>query len=489
MSGAIGENLNYTGTQYAVAAGVTTDSRTATISGVLLSASNGGADSLATDGNVTLSGRIGTQDITRVADVTLTAGNTIDDKATFTTTASGISNIEAQQIGTIVTNGTTAFANGVAANILATDDATTRQYIGTVDYTVATAANVAGKGSILNKIDTITFNGAVIGGANSLTTGTVGEVMASQIGNVTVFANVDPTTTTVNSVTDFDLSANPMPGERIASTAVVAAAAPAGNSVTNTGKFSALSAYSIGNVSITHNLLSPSPLTAVFSGSSVFVAGGKLGDLTINSTLSGSIQAPLFGGLAGNAWFNVGDINGTLNTANTIAAYGTLTTNGTALVPLPEAVWTVGNVSVNAGGNATPFPAVLEGDLTNAQRFALAVGVDANAANNYYSAAGAEAVEISGGNSATLYGRIGTVSVQNNWIRPDGFNVGAEPATAVQPGAIVVSGDGLAGDEIADIINDLTVPVVPGDEGNYYIVGDQDANDLPSANDIMIYVL
>lgn len=490
MSGSIGEALNYTGTQYAVAGGVTTDSRTATISGVLLSASNGGADSLATDGNVTLSGRIGTQDITRVADVTLTAGNTIDDKATFTTTASGISNIEAQQIGTIVTNGTTAFANGVAANILATDDATTRQYIGTVDYTAVTAATVAGKGSILNKIDTITFNGAVIGGANSLTTGTVGEVMASQIGNVTVAANVDPTSTTVNSVANFDISANPMPGELIASTAAVAAAAPAGNAVTNTGKFSALSAYSIGNVSITHTLLGASAGSAVFSGSSVFVAGGKMGDLTINSTLNGSIQAPLFSALAGNAWFNVGDINGTLNTANTIAAYGTTTTDGTALVALPEAVWTVGNVSVTAGGNASPFPAVVEGDLTNAQRFALAVGVDANAANNYYSAAGAEAVEISGGDSATLYGRIGTVSIQNNWIRPDGFNIGAEPATAVQPGAVVVSGDGLAADEISDIVNEL-VPagVVVGDEGNYYLVGDEDADDLPSANDIMIYVL
>lgn len=501
VSGSIGENINY-GAGFIVATG-NADARTATISGVLLTASNGAVNDTTNDGNVTLSGRIGTQDITRVVDVTLTAGNTINDTATFS--SAGVSNIEAQQIGTIVTNGTTTFVNAAAANILATDDATTRQYIGTVDYTVATAAGVAGKGSILNKIDTITFNGAVIGGAASLTTGTVGEVMASQIGNVTVAANVSPSSSVLRSVTDFDISANPMPGELIASTAAAAAAAPALNSATNTGKFSALSSYSIGNVSITHNLLESMVGSSVFAGSSVFVAGGKMGNLTINSTINGAVQAPLFAALAGNAWFNVGDINGTLGTADTIngatavaliteTGYQDKTTNGTALVALPEAVWTVGNVSVNAGGPIDVYPNPVDGEITNAQRFALAVGVDANAAGNYYSAAGAEAVEISGGNSATLYGRVGNVTVQNAWFTPDGYNSPAEPVTAVQPGAIVVSGDGLAGAEILDMVNELNpggVPtaLVPMSEGQYYLVGDLDTDDLPNGNDIMVYVL
>src|SRR5690606_34176849 len=142
------------------------------ISGISLIASNGAADDLAADGNVVISGTIGGDDITSLTGLTLTAGNTIDDTTTFSNI--GTPNLLAWNIGSLTTTGTTVFANnGTAANILADDSATTRTRVGSLDYSVATTATTPGKGSILNSIDNIVFNGAVIGdGDNSLKSGT-----------------------------------------------------------------------------------------------------------------------------------------------------------------------------------------------------------------------------------------------------------------------------------------------------------------------------
>lgn len=479
LSGTIGENINYGLVNIAPTA--TTDNRTATITNVNLVASNGAADALAADGNVTISGLIGGADVTRVDQLGLVAGNTIDDKTTFA--SAGASNIQAWNIGKISTTGTAQFTNAGVANILADDSTTTRTRNGTVNYAVASTATTPGKGSVLNTIDELSFNGAVIGGANSLTTGATAEVKASVIGNITVNANVDPTSSTVYSVTNLDVIAAPQTGEFIAQNA--GAAALSG--------YKTIDAFSIGNVTINHNLQGASFGSAVFSGSSAFVAGGKMGNITITSTVKGGVQAPMFGaGLNGNAWFNVGDINGTLNAANTAAAYAAITTSGAALVAIPTAKLSVGNVTVDVGSSYVP-PAIQNGDIGNAGGgngggFAVAVGVDVNAAGNYFSAAAANAVLIDA--TRALHGSAGNVSISNAAIRPDNDVKGAAPTGTAAPGVVVVAGDGTAADDIADIVNEL-VPagVVPVEDGEYYTVGDPNAGNDADANDVVVYVL
>jgi hypothetical protein len=308
-------------------------------------------------------------------------------------------------------------------------------------------------------------------------------VRASVIGNIAVNAAVDPTSTTVYSVQNFDVAATPQTGEFIAQNAAAAALS----------KHSTIDAFSIGNVTINHNLQGASVGSAVFSGSNAFVAGGKMGNITITSTVKGGVQAPMFNAAAnGNAWFNVGDINGTLNTANTAAAYAALTTDGTALVAIPTAKLAVGNVTVDVGSSYVP-PAIQNGDIGNAGGgngggFAVAVGVDANAAGNFFSAAAANAVLIDA--TRALHGSAGLVSIANAAIRPDNDTKGAAPTGTAAPGVVVVAGDGTAAADIADIVNEL-VPagVVTMNTGDFYTVGDPDLGNDADANDVVVYVL
>jgi hypothetical protein len=489
LTGTIGENINYSSANL-VPSGTGADNRTASITNVNLVASNGAADALAADGNVTISGLIGGADVTRIDQLGLVAGNTVDDVTKFDSSG-GNSNIQAWNIGKISTTGTATFTNGTGVtNILADDSTTTRTRNGSVDYrnsltfvAINSSATTPGIGSVLNKIDELSFGGALIGGANSLTTGASSEVRASVIGNIAVNAAVDPTSTTVFSVTNFDVAATPQTGEFIAQNAGAAALS----------KYNQISAFSIGNVTINHNLQGASVGSAVFSGSNAFVAGGKMGNITITSTVKGGVQAPMFNAAAnGNAWFNVGDINGTLNAANTAAAYAAITTDGAALVAIPTAKLAVGNVTVDVGSSYVP-PAIQNGDIGNAGGgngggFAVAVGVDVNAAGNFFSAAAANAVLIDA--TRALHGSAGLVSIANAAIRPDNDTKGAAPTGTAAPGVVVVAGDGTAADDILDIVNEL-VPagVVPVEDGEYYTVGDPNAGNDADANDVVVYVL
>jgi len=481
LAGNLGENITYNAGFIAVTG--TSDNRTAAISNINLVASNGAADALAVDGNVTISGRIGGTDVTRIDTLTLVAGNTIDDVTKFDSSG-GTSNIEAWNIGQITTTGTTEFVNGTgAANILANDSLTTRAFNGSLLYTLGSTLTTPGKGSALNQIDGLTFNGAVKGGANSWTTGTSAEVLASKIGNVVINAPVDPTSTTTNSASNLDIVAVPLPGEFIAQNAAAAALS----------KYSTIDAFSMGNVTITHNLQGASFGSSVFAGSNAFVAGGKMGNIAITSTMKGTVQAPLFAaGANGNAWFNVGDINGTMAVANTAGTYAARTTDGVIAVAVPTAKLSVGNITVDVGSSYLP-PAVQIADIGNAGGgngggFAVAVGVDVNAAGNYFSAAGVSGVLIDA--TRALHGSAGNVSIANNSIRPDNDVKGVAPTGTAAPGVVVVAGDGTVADDILDIVNEL-VPagVVPVEDGEYYTVGDPDGGNDADANDVVVYVL
>ncbi|MFO1449922.1 MAG: hypothetical protein U1F61_17315 [Opitutaceae bacterium] len=494
LSGTIGEAIDYRSGLLALPAGSTSDTRTATLTGITLRATNGTANDLATDGVISVTGRIGGNDVTWIDQLVFTSPLESGDSTTLSTSANGVSNVEAWNIGTLQFSGATTLANvGIAPNIKADDSATTRALVGSVVYLnsttflpVASTPSTPGYGSVLNAIGSLTVNGSLSGSAAAtLKTGSVGEIMASQMGNLQVTTVADPTATTLYSVSNLDLLIAPQNGELIAATSSAKALTT----------YQTLDAFSLGNVSIVQSLQGPSTGTALFSGSNAIVAGGKLGNLTLTAVPQGGVQAPLFlPGASASAWFVVGDINGKLGTANTEAAYGLKTTNGTTLVALPTAVIRTGDITVNVGSSYTP-PAAQVPDIGNAGGaggggFAVAVGVDVNGAGNYLGAGVVTATRINSTGPRILTGSVGAVSIANDAIRPDNDSIGAAPTTVNSPGVIVVAGDGTATPEIADLVNELTPPSVrPMNEGDYYTVGDVDGSGDATVNDVVVYVI
>jgi hypothetical protein len=387
LSGTIGESIDYRAGLIALPASATSDTRTATLTSITLRSTNGTTNDLALDGVVDITGRIGGDDITLLDQLVITTPLEAGDATLLTAGAGGLSNVEAWNIGTIQLNGATTLANaGVAPNIKADDSATTRSLVGTTVYLnpttfapVASTPSTPGYGSQLNAIGGITVAGSLTGATGvTLQTGSMGEIMASQLGQLQVTTAADATASILHSLSHLDILVAPQTGELIAANAAAK---------TLSG-YQTLDAFSIGNVSVVHSLQGPSTGTALFSGANAIVAAGKLGNVSLASMPNGGVQAPLFLPAAvASAWFVVGDLNGKLATINTEAAYGLKTTNGTALVPLPTAVLRTGDITVSAGSSYTP-PSAQVADIGNAGGgggggFAVAVGVDVNAAGNY----------------------------------------------------------------------------------------------------------
>ncbi|HRE80664.1 MAG TPA: hypothetical protein PLN52_06430 [Opitutaceae bacterium] len=475
FNGGIGANA-----QVAFAAGAS-DNRTFKFTNVAFTALNGATDNAGVDGNITVNGLIGSEEVTSINAVTFTTSTPTDDRVTLNSTAEG-ANIWAHDLGTITFNSNTVLT-GTGNNIVADDSQTSRQLIGSKNYSAASTGTTPGKGSNLDSIASLVFNGAVQGGAAQLLTSTTAEIRASQIGSITVNAKVDPSFTFLTTISNLDVKVGPGTGEFIAENAAAASA---------TG-YNQVTAFTVGDISITHDLYAPAAGTAVFGGSNVFSVLGGMGKLTIDSKQNGNFQAPLFAaGSNGDAIFALADYNDAVGAA-TGAGFTNVVDAAGAAALLPDGKISVGAVYVNAGSSAAVPPQVA--DIGNAgggtgHGFVLAVAaVGDGTANVAFTPGNASAIDVTRG----LYGYVSSVEFRNNGVRPDeaGNNIVAvNTNTVAAGGTVVVAGDGTAAADIGDIVNEASAPAIqPITENFEYLVGDDDGNDVSNEDDVIVYVL
>lgn len=524
----------YVATSLTDATAKNADNRTFTFKNLEFTAKNGALDATVNDGNIQIAGKIGGAEVTKIDSIVFNTPTPTDDIILLNATAG--TNIQAHDIGTLTFNGNTVMggtysAAGVdtivgtgddvyvagAANIVADDYNTVREVVGTKHYWVGagvdtiagtaddvhatSTATVQGAGSNLDSITALVFNGAAWGKANTLTGVTGAEIKASQIGTLTINANVDPSYTFKTTVQDLDVLVSNGTGEFVAANAATAGSG---------AKYSQMSAFAIGDVTINHKLAAPAGTTSVFGGTGVISSLGGLGNLTINSTVNGDWQAPLFAaGANGSAYFIVGDGDANIGVNTAVVSNVVLaTTGGHAMGATTDigAKLNVGNVTINAASTtngASPQDQNLGnagggvGATVNNQGFVLAVGA-VGAAGVYGPGSGAAAINAY--NSVTgvgIYGHIGTIDGRNAGTRPDTDSVGGFGATASTGGStIVVAGDNTTAIDVDDIINDLdngavrplndTNIVADLNDGDNYVIGDVAANDEDA---ISIYVL
>ncbi|MBK8477510.1 MAG: hypothetical protein IPL39_14785 [Opitutaceae bacterium] len=475
-----------------------TDNRTFAIDGLRLLAGNGGADDDASNGVITVasSGSLGHgANLTRIDGLVLTNGGGALD-----TTTLGGDNVLAANVGVVTFNGA-AFL-GLNA-IVADDSGTARTHIGTVAYRDAAGAPIVsnattpGQGSLLGRIDGLVFNGPVQGTGAGLITGATANIRASQIGNISIEATVDPHAAIDWSVQGLNVWAGPQAGEKIADTAAHATA---------TG-YSRIDAFSLGGVYVTHHLAGTEAGSRVFAGSNAFLALGKMGDIRVDSVVTDSYgvkaQAPLFGSAGGAAWFVVGDPNATLATpADDLVALKALTTDGAAFGKTPNGVLHIGDSTADryqgqpiadvwahaaASSAANDDLANLSGGAAGTSNgFTVAAGVLAGASGNYASGATAISPE-----RTKLSGHLHSVEFRNGAFTPDKSTVSL---TAPAPGtnaAVVVAGDGSQKADIDDMVNEVLTDIwyagtVAMDSKQYYVVGDAAPVGVDS---LIVYVL
>jgi len=471
--------------------GTASDNRTFVLENITLKAAGTTAA-----GTVTVNGNIGGQEITNIA-------NLVFDVPTLTglTTLNGpgaAPAVTAHDIAKITFNGNASLAG--ATEILASDIGTARLKIGSVDYTSNTAASAFNKGSNLDVIGELIFNGSVAGNvATSLITGSRGEIEASSIGKITINAPVDPTTTVKYTAQNLDILASNSRGGVATGEALVVfgfSTLDAANAIT---------AFNIGDIVINHNLQGNSTGSTIFDGSNAISSIGGMGNLTIKSTVAGSVQAPLLTP-TGAAWFAVGDGNGLGNATaqfdsagnGVFAAY--LDVNTTAALAGDKV--SIGAISIDAASTYAP-PAPQSDDFANVG------GSNAVATDGLVILAAAVAPTV-GDTAATraaayteLYGYIASVEIKNAAIRPD---ADASDFTVTAGGAFlggagnVANGDGdlgaliaVAGDTstagIGDIINDLNPALVPLLAGEGRILGDALVDTEYDQGDVVVYVL
>jgi len=488
VAGSIGEQLTYTATNYAVAGGVVTDARTATISGITLTANNGLVNDGAADGALLISGEIGGEDITRIADITAGAGNVAGDG----TTISG--SVNAHDIGTLAFTGNLNLT--VAGAISASDAATTRQYIGAIDYTAMTTGAAANKGSLLDIIDSITVtNGSVTGAAGVTYVGNNrGEIEASKITAISFINNVNPSVGPAYTVQDLDVLASNSrggisQGEFLNVNGVAAADAA-----------SAITAFGLGNVTIQFNVTNTDDAGGLFAGNSAFVGLGGIGNIALTTSTNGAVPRPMFAAAAGA---------GVRFAAGTGIAYGaTFDTDGdtgTAAVAYDDVAAagvgdkiSVGDIYVKVGRSlpaniADPLMLNIGGDNTvTTDGFGVLVAAQAPAAADTAAARVAAATE--------LYGYIKSVDVSTTSTRVDadgtqfvataGAALPAAPlaGTADAGAFIAVAGDATAAHDIGNLDNDF-VPNgdAPVDDTQGFILGDTDT--AYDEGEVVVYVL
>lgn len=479
-----------------------TDNRTFAINGLRLLAGNGAADDRANNGVITVasSGSLGHgANLTRIDGLVLTNGGGALD-----TTTLGGDNVLAANVGVVTFNG--AASLGLNA-IVADDSGTARTRIGTVAYRDAAGAPIAsspttpGQGSLLGRIDGLVFNGSAQGTGANLITGATANIRASQIGDISIEATVDPHAAADWTVQGLNVWAGPQAGEKIADTAAHATA---------TG-YNLITAFSLGGVYVTHHLAGVEAGSRVFAGSNAFLALGKMGDIRIDSVVTdpegAKAQAPLFGPAGGAAWFVVGDPDAKLASPTTVPAGGDLTalkdltTNGTGFGQTPKGILQVGDsiadryqgqpiadvwVHAAASTAANDDLANLSGGVAGTSNgFTVAVGVLAGTNGNYASGATPISSE-----RAKLSGHLHSVEFRNGAFTPDYSTVGSTAPAAGTNAAVVVAGDGTAKADIDDMVNEVLTGAwyagsVAMDQGQYYIVGDSPAD----ADSLIVYVV
>lgn len=472
--------------------GASNDTRTFVLNNITVKAAGTGVGA----GNAFVNGLIGGRETTTITNLvfdvpTLTGSTQLDG------TGAGPA-VLAHDITKITFNGNADLAG--ATEILASDALTNRTRIGSVDYSAITVGAAANKGANLDVIGELVFNGSVKGNvATSLITGSRGEIEASSIGKLTINAPVDPTTTVKYSVQDLDILTSNARGGVAQGEALLVL----GNSSLDSPN--AITTFAIGDVSITHSLQGNSTGSTVFAGSSAISALGGMGNLTIKSTLSGSVQAPLLT-TTGGAWFSVGDGDAMLGVASAnvdangngaFVAYADV--NTTAGVAGDKV--SIGAVSLDVGSSYAP-PAPQNSDFGNIG------GSNASATDGLVILAAAIA-PAAGDTAATraaayteLYGYIASVEIKNQGIRPDAdgtdftvaaggaFAAGVAGGNADMGALIAVAGDASTSTaDIGDVINDLNPALVPLNAGEGRILGLAGASTAYDQGDVVVYVL
>jgi hypothetical protein len=493
----------------------------------------------------------------------ITVNGNLSQSATVTG-ADGL--VRAQSLGSFTVTGTTSLtavaANGAAGLIfvpqlgaLSFGGATTTLTATSTEPVIvahditsitfnSTQTNLAGGTVILaldatsdlDTIGSITANGRVVGSAAaSGFTGLRGEIEASAIGAVTITATVDGSFVN-NAVTDLDirasnvrgnaplfdtdpLTAGVQPVDLDSVTAGIQAGSHAITNETIATDGSNLQTFAIGNISITANQTGAFTNTSVFGGSNSFVANGKLGNITLVGNVSGTAQPSMFGATTDSAWFTVGDgdvIGSTTASGTDFDGNGLITGTAELASDFTAGSVAVGNIFVNVDNTTHVLPPVEDFDSiggpagggTQLDGFAVLAAVQLNTNGTDGVGRGAAAALGLGSRiDAQLFGRIGSITLQNGQIANqsnviDRATVTGAANTAGFGAVIAVAGDGsTATAEIADLVNDVNpLGVVSMNEDpltNTAVVGNQLAGAavLPANQnkwddgEVLVYVL
>jgi hypothetical protein len=365
--------------------------------------------------------------------------------------------------------------------------------------------------SDLDTIGNIAIAGSVVGNAVSNFNGTPrAEIEASSIGNIVAVANVNASSPLASLFVDFDVRASNVRGNAATDVDPVTAGNQAGtHAITNetiAQNGSNLSNFKIGNIQIGAQPTNGLDATFIFSGQNSFVATGAIGNVDIIGGKFGTVQTKMFNPLTpGTAWFTVGDSDSIAGTAasgtdfngdgiinNTLNPGVTETTSdftGTS------AKVTIGNVNVIVDNTATAAPPLQDFDAvggatgTATDGFVVLAGVQLNGAGTLANSAvpGTRGVRI----EADLDGFISSVLIQNGDIADIAAKGAETGGTAGFGSVIAVAGDGTAADDIGDIVNIITSPIVPLEDGETVIIGDTDAVDDTNwdVNEVLVYVI
>lgn len=465
------------------------DSRSFVLEKVTLKA--GGGSGL---GNVSVLGLIGGVEITEIRqmlfEVPIYTGSIELNSAGL-----NAPNILAHDMGTIRFNGNAKLSGGTV--ILASDILTGRSNLNGLNYIANTPAAAENKGSALDVIDELIFNGSVTGNTvASLITGNRAEIEASKIGSISIQAKIDPSMDGRYTVSNLDILASNSRGGFAQGEALLMA----GYSALDAAH--AIQAFNFGNITITHDLIAPVGGTTVFADSNAFSALGGMGDITVTSVPSGVYQAPMLTP-TGAAWFAVGDGNGLGNLDGRVDGYGNNTfvdyhaVSATAGVPGDKV--SIGNVLINVGSSHVP-PANPVPDFGNIGGSAalpydgfaiLAAAIAPTAANNAARRIAAY---------TDLYGYIASVEMRGSTLRPNADGTDFAVVENALFGGSAPNGDGnlgafiaVAGDNsnagIGDVINDQNPAIVPLLPGQGRIIGLAGNPDEYDQGDIVVYVL
>jgi hypothetical protein len=365
--------------------------------------------------------------------------------------------------------------------------------------------------SDLDTIGNIAIAGSVVGNAASNFAGTPrAEIEASSIGNILAAANVNASSPLSSLFVDFDVRASNIRGNAATDVDAVTAGNQAGtHAITNetiAQNGSNLSNFKIGNISIAGIPTNGLDATYLFSGSNSFVATGQIGNIDIVGGKFGTVQTKMFNPASpGTAWFTVGDsdsLAGAANSGTDFNGDGIISnvlnpgvTETTSDFTGTTAKVTIGNINVIVDNTATAAPPLQDFDAvggatgTATDGFVVLAGVQLNGAGTLANSAvpGTRGSRI----EADLDGYIASVLIQNGDIADIATKNAETGGTAGFGSVIGVAGDGTAADDIGDIVNIISSPVVPLEDGETVIIGDTDAVDDTTwdVNEVLVYVV